>query len=157
MRLLLLGNPGVEHVGSHFRLAAADLRLETIFVDSRKAFDGSYARKKIDWWLRGHRPAKLDEMSSSVVALCREQRPSLLVTTGFAPLHSAALQAIGEMGIKRVNFLTDDPWNPGQASPWFVKSLAHYDFIFSPRTSNIEDLRWDPLESTCRHASLSIL
>lgn len=141
MRLLLLGNPGIEHVGSHFRQAAAELQIETIFADSREAFQGSPIQRKIDWWLRGHRPGKLQEMSARVTRLCRERKPDLLVTTGFAPLDSAALQAIGEMGIRRVNFLTDDPWNPGQASPWFVKTLPDYDYVFSPRQANIGDLR----------------
>lgn len=141
MRLLLLANPGIEHVGSHFRQAAAELRIDTIFVDSREAFKGSFLMQKVDWWLRGHRPGKLDEMSSRVTRLCREQRPDLLVTTGFAPLDSNALQAIGEMGIGRVNFLTDDPWNRAQASPWFVKALNRYDYVFSPRMANIADLR----------------
>ena len=84
MRLLLLGNPGIEHVGSHFRQAAAELGMETVFVDAGEAYAGSFARQKIDWWLRGHRPGKLHEMSSRVVRLCREERPDLALTTGFA-------------------------------------------------------------------------
>jgi spore maturation protein CgeB len=141
MRLLLLGNPGVEHVGSHFRQAAAELGIETLFVDVREAYAGSFLRKRIDWWLRGHRPSKLDEMSSRVIRLCREKRPDLLITTGFAPLDCAALKAIGTMGIKRANFLTDDPWNPAHASPWFFKTLTKYDCIFSPRRANMADLK----------------
>jgi spore maturation protein CgeB len=147
MRILLLGIPATEHVGSHFRKAAAELQVDTIFVDSREAFEGSYLRKKLDWWLRGHRPSRLKEMSARVAALCSHERPSLVIATGFAPLHAEALRQIGDLGIKLANFLTDDPWNPAQAVPWFVQALPHYDYVFSPRLSNMQDLR----AAGCRH------
>jgi hypothetical protein len=141
IRLVLLGNPGIEHVGSHFREAAAELRIDTTFIDSREAFGGFYLKRKVDWWLRGHRPSRLDQISSSVAELCREQRPDLLVTTGFAPLHPSALRAIGDAGTRRAVFLTDDPWNPVHRAPWFVKALPYYDCVFTPRAANVEDLR----------------
>lgn len=141
MRLLLLGNPGIEHVGSHLRQAAAELGIETVFVDAGEAYAGSFVRQKIDWWLRGHRPGRLAEMSSAVAGICREKRPDLVITTGFAPLDRKALKAIAGMGIRTANFLTDDPWNRKHASPWFFETLTSYDCIFSPRHANMPDLR----------------
>lgn len=141
MKLLLVGNPDIEHVGSHFRHAAAELGIESVFVDAREAYRGSFLRRKIDWSLRGHRPSQLEEMSARITRVCREARPDLLLTTGFAPLDAAALKTIGAMGIRRANFLTDDPWSRFHRSPWFLKTLTYYDCVFSPRRANMGDLR----------------
>src|ERR1043166_6130833 len=141
MKLLLFGNAGAEHVGSHFREAANELKIDTTFVDAARAYDGSYLSRKINWWLRGHRPGRIEEISSEIVRLCRHQKPDLFLATGFAPIHEAALRQIGSMGVPRLNFLTDDPWNPAHRTPWFMEALPKYDYIFSPRRSNLQDLR----------------
>ncbi|MBV8570274.1 MAG: glycosyltransferase [Acidobacteriaceae bacterium] len=39
------------------------------------------------------------------------------------------------------NFLTDDPWNPAHYAHWFLEALPAYDFVFTPRRANIDDLR----------------
>jgi spore maturation protein CgeB len=147
MRILLLGNPGIEHVGSHFQHAASELQIATTFVDATRAYEGSYIGRKIDWWLRGHRPGRMKQVSAEVVRLCREQQPDLLLTTGFAPLHEGALQEIGTLGIPRINYLTDDPWNPIHRTPWFMEALPRYDSVFSPRRANMQDLE----ASGCRN------
>lgn len=141
MRLMLLGNPGIEHVGSHLRQAASELALETTFVDVRRAYTGPAIMNKWNWWLRGHRPNRLTRFSSDVLSLCREQKPDLLLTTGFAPVTASDLRKMGAMGIVSANFLTDDPWNRSQSAPWFMETLPHYDHVFSPRTANLGDLR----------------
>ena len=41
----------------------------------------------------------------------------------------------------RLNYLTDDPWNANHRAPWFMRALPNYDYVFSPRTANLEDLR----------------
>jgi spore maturation protein CgeB len=46
-----------------------------------------------------------------------------------------------------MNYLTDDPWNPRHRSAWFLAALPHYDWVFSPRRSNLDDLR----RAGCRH------
>jgi spore maturation protein CgeB len=56
------------------------------------------------------------------------------------------LRAIRERGVRTINFLTDDPWNPAHRAPWFLEALPHYDTVFSPRVENLENLR----EQGCR-------
>jgi hypothetical protein len=141
MRLMLIGNPDIEHVGSHFKTAASELAIETTFVDVRRASAGPALMNKVNWWLRGRRPNRLSQFSSDIVGLCQEQKPDLLLTTGFAPVTVGDLRKIGAMGIECVNFLTDDPWNRSQAAPWFMEALPHYRHVFSPRTANLDDLR----------------
>jgi spore maturation protein CgeB len=44
------------------------------------------------------------------------------------------------MGVYRLNYLTDDPWNPAFRARWFLEALPLYDKVFSPRRANIAEL-----------------
>jgi spore maturation protein CgeB len=140
-KILLVGNPDAVHVGAHLHQAAEILGLCVMFSDSRRAFAGPACLVKFNWWVRGHRPPRLRVFSQEVVQACREFRPLWMLVTGLAPLDASALQAIGQLGVKRLNYLTDDPLNPEHRSPWFLKALPHYEHVFSPRRANMEDLR----------------
>jgi hypothetical protein len=83
----------------------------------------------------------LKQFSEEVVHYCDARRPPLLLSVGIAPLSAKALDAIGRMGVRRLNFLTDDPWSPAQRAPWFWPALRSYDHVFSPRRANLDDLR----------------
>src|ERR1700722_3505259 len=117
MRLLLLGNSGIEHVGSHFRQAASELQIETIFLDAQDASEGPFLLRQWNWRFRGRRPNRLDALSAKVLQVCNELKPDLLLTTGFAPVSHKALQEIGALGTQRVNFLTDEPLNSTHHAP----------------------------------------
>jgi hypothetical protein len=140
-RVLVVGIRGDAHVGAHLDRAAERLGLRVAFCDSAQAFASPAWRVKLNWWLRGHRPPRLHQFSEHVVAACREFRPSWMLATGLAPVESRALWAIAELGVRRLNFLTDDPWNPAHRAPWFMYALPHYDHVFTPRRANLEDLR----------------
>jgi spore maturation protein CgeB len=45
------------------------------------------------------------------------------------------------MGTKCFNLSTDDPFNPTMRMNWFLRALPQYDTIFSPRRSNLDELR----------------
>ncbi|MBI3615712.1 MAG: glycosyltransferase [Candidatus Omnitrophica bacterium] len=140
MKLLLIGNPGVGHVGGHLHRAAKDLGLSVNFLDVTQAFASPSWEAKWNWWIRGHRPSRLHEFGQEALQVCREFKPKWLLSTGIAPLEAGTLQAIREMGVERLNFLTDDPWNPAHWAPWFMEGLPFYDRIFSPRRANLRDL-----------------
>jgi hypothetical protein len=139
-RLLIVGNADEVHVGAHFRHAALSLGLETEFCDTDAAFAAPRWLRVASWRLLGHRPVRLREFSAHVVDTARRFRPDLVLTTGIAPLEADALRDLGALGIARVNYLTDDPWNPGQRAPWFMTALAGYDHVFTPRRANLADL-----------------
>jgi len=140
-RLVIVGNPGVIHVGSHFDQAACSAGLKVTLCDVRAAFAGPRWLASMVWRLGGHRPLRLRQFSEEVVSVCRATRPTWLLSTGLAPLDARALAAIGRLGIQRYNFLTDDPWNPAHRAPWFFTALPLYDRVFSPRLANMDDLR----------------
>ncbi len=118
-----------------------ELRYPITQLNSVDAFAGNRWIGKVNWWLRGRRPNRFREFSERVVEACREQQPRWLLATGIAPIEEPALKEIGRLGTTRLNYLTDDPWNPSHRAPWFMNALRQYDWIFSTRRSNLEDLR----------------
>jgi hypothetical protein len=138
--LLIVGNSGEEHVGSHLRRAATELGIAAEFADSSRAAGGPVL-SRLSWRLLGHRPGRLNAFSAEVVEICASARPEVLLTTGISPVSADALEKIGSMRIRRVNLLTDDPFNPAHRAPWFLEALRNYDEVLSTRKANLVDLR----------------
>jgi glycosyltransferase involved in cell wall biosynthesis len=141
MKLIIIGGSGGTNIGDALVKAANALNLNPIFLNSQSAYKAPELIKKINWHLRGKYPSKLSAFSRDVVQTCLNSKPQTLLATGIAPINYQALQSLGNLGIQRLNFLTDDPWNPAQYAPWFFKSLPFYDVVFSPRRANMDDLR----------------
>jgi spore maturation protein CgeB len=139
-RLLIVGHIGATHVGSHLRRAADALGLATEMCDAAEAYAGPAWRRRTDWWLRGRRPSRLDAFGQAVLQTARRFKPAVALTTGLAPIAADVVESLGAMGIVRVNFLTDDPWNPAHRAPWFFEGLGRYDHVFTPRHANLDDL-----------------
>src|SRR5206468_2759300 len=72
---------------------------------------------------------------------CHQWHPDILLTTGISPVTGQFLERVGSLGVVRLNYLTDDPWNRAHYAPWFMKALRQYDLVFSLRRSNITDLK----------------
>ena len=140
-RLLIVGNPGIIHIGAHLMHAAEELKLPVRFCDVSVAFKGPLLLTKLNWWFRAHRPNGLRAFSQGIVQACSEFKPRWLLSTGLVPVDAKAIAAIKKMNISCLNYLTDDPWNSAHHTPWFMKTLPLYDHILSPRRANIEDLK----------------
>ena len=126
-RLLIVGDTLPTHVGAHLLEAAKQLEVDVEICDAREAYRGPWLRRKLAWRMAGHRPARLAAFSARVIDAVTASRPDIVLATGLAPLTASALATIGRMGIRRLNFLTDDPWNPAHAAPWFRRALPEYD------------------------------
>lgn len=140
-QLLIVGNPNEIHVGAHLLHAAQSLRLPVQLCDVNNAYAAYWLVAKYNWWIYGHRPASLTKFSTQVIEHCEQFRPQWLLSTGICPLAEWALTKIGQLGVRRINFLTDDPWNPVHRASWFMKALPLYDQVFSPRKANLIDLQ----------------
>jgi hypothetical protein len=147
-RLLLVGNPEEHHVGAHFLAAAGQLGLEATLLDAREAHSRNLWINRFFHHVLNRRPAHLNHFSNKLVALCRESKPDMLLVTGISAPHFQGLRRISQMGIHRVNFLTDDPWNPRNGAAFFWPAMREYDVIWSPRRANLDDLR----QSRCARA-----
>ncbi len=139
--LVVVGNSGTVQLGQHLCHSARELHVPVRFADAAGARRGPWLLTKFNWKLRGHRPNHLDGFSRTVAELCEETSPRWILTTGLAPVNRDALKRIGRLGTLRLNYLTDDPWNPAHRAPWFLRALREYDIVFSPRRANMSDLR----------------
>src|SRR5262245_30229255 len=140
-RVLIVGNSGEAHVGRHLERAATEIGVTAHLFDVSAAYEGYGVQRRIDWWLRGRRPSRLRAFSAEVVHACRDFRPDWVISTGIAPLTAKALEECRRLTGVCINFLTDDPWNSAHRAPWFFEALPHYDWVFSPRMANLEQLK----------------
>jgi spore maturation protein CgeB len=140
LRLLIVGIPQPSHVGRHFLNAATSLGWEATLMDVHAAFAAPVWLRRVCWHLLGHRPPLLARFSQELVTRCKQLKPDLVLVTGIAPVNEAALRQLRDLGIPVVNFLTDDPWNPQHRAPWFMRTLPHYQHVFTPRHANEPDL-----------------
>lgn len=139
-RLLLVGYFEEFHVGAHFRRAAEVLGWPFTTCDASEAHARSRWLRALFWRAAGRRPVHLRRFGRSVVEACRRERPTHLVATGRVPPALPELAAIGQLGVVRINFLTDDPWNRVHRAAWMFSALNGYDAVFTPRRSNLGDL-----------------
>jgi spore maturation protein CgeB len=139
--LIIVGNPASIHVGAHLWNGAKQLGIRCQLYDTNDAFRASWLINKMNWRFRGHYPTRLKEFSERLLQACVVYRPRWILSTGIAPIEAQVLKEIGKLNVVRINYLTDDPWNPVHHAPWFFESLIFYDQLFSPRRSNLEDLR----------------
>jgi len=139
-RLLLVGNPGEVHVGRHFANAANTLGIPLRFLDIAQASSSNQWINRFNYHFNGRHPARLRSFSQQVLESCRDFRPTALLTTGIAPLDAGAIKAIRGLGVRTCNFSTDDPFNPVHRATWFLRALPEYDFVFSPRRANMDEL-----------------
>ena len=138
MKILLVGNPGGTNVADSLLFAARQLKHEVSLVPATDAFRTSDLRRRISWHVLGHKPPRLGAFSQRVLSDARAFHPDVLITTGLAPISADVLKELS--GIRRVVFLTDDPWNRHFSAKWFFDALPHYDTVFTPRRTNIDDL-----------------
>ena len=149
--LLIVGNRGGTNVGGSLEDACKDI-VATELIESRRSMEGPRLLRALAWRLGGRRPLRLRAFGDEVVAHCRHSRPYALLATGIAGLDSSALQQIGELGVQRALYVTDDPWNP-------CTSRELVPAESSPLRSDIYDKTGDHRRSACGlgHQDVSFL
>ncbi len=141
MTLVIVGETSETSVGAALFDAAQAFELNPLLVDVQQAYQAPYWLSKFNWHFRGSYPSRLKAFGQDLLQTCLAHQPKWVVTSGIAPVDRLTLEKLGQLGIQRVNFLTDDPWNPALRSPWFVQALPGYDVVFSPRRNNMQDLK----------------
>lgn len=140
-RLLIVGSTGSSHIGESLLRGAARLGVEAEICDTAPAWKHGTIGQKFVWEFLGKRPIALNRFSRIVIESCVRFRPNMLLSTGTSPLSRDALAEIKKLGVRCMNFSTDDPFNPLMHSPWFLRALPLYDAVFSPRAANLDELR----------------
>lgn len=140
-RLLLVANLAPEHMGAHLAAAARSCEMAFETADTREAWSGPNLLRRLSYHFGGKRPTALERFSRRVVKQSLATKPTVLLTTGIAPLHARAIRAIQARGVRCINYLSDDPWNRANGAQFFWAALRAYDTVYSPRKSNLSDLR----------------
>lgn len=139
-RLLIVGNPLPFHVGGYFINAAKHLGLQFQVADVRQA-EGPSLLQKVWWRIFDKSYVLQGNFESSIKKYATSFQPTLALTIGICPIRAQTINSLRLLGIRCVNFLTDDPFNKLHACKWFLKSLPQFDTIYSPRRANIGDLQ----------------
>jgi spore maturation protein CgeB len=141
MKLLIVGVRQDGHMGSYLSSAARQLCLDYSIVDAANAHASNRSVRSAYWHLLGRRPAHLRRFSAQVHDICVAARPEVVLTTGCAPLDRSQIERLRGLGLRVINYSTDDPWNPTQRAKWFLSALSVYDEVFTARRANISDFR----------------
>ena len=149
--ILFVGNQGGTNVAQSLANAATARGLTHHFLDQRRAYSSNRLRQGFYWHLAGHRPALLANFSKQVLEAAQQLRPKTLICTGISPIHAKSLKIIKSLGVRVLNFSTDDPWNHTMRARFFLDALPNFDVVFTPRTENMKDFedlgvdtRWLP-------------
>jgi spore maturation protein CgeB len=140
MKLAIVGSFEGTHLGASLWRAAVGLGVEAIkFNISDAVYGDRFVRSFL--WRVDRRPLRMIRFSQDVISTCVQARPDILIATGAAPLTKSTLRALRRLGIACVNYSSDDPWNPVLRARWHLRALPEYDFVFSTRRANLEDLK----------------
>jgi spore maturation protein CgeB len=140
-RLLIVGFSQAGHMGSYLGAAAEQLGIDYKTVDASNAEARTRIGRSFYWHLSDKRPARLDRFGAQVLDTCVSTQRDVVLTTGRAPLNRRHIERLRGLGIKAINYSTDDPWNPAQRAEWFLSALPAYDAVFTPRHANFDDFR----------------
>ena len=141
MRLLIVGFNQAGHMGSYLAAAANQLSLDFNIADARNAHASSRIARSFYWRFYDKRPARLHRFGAQVLDTCIATQCDVVLTTGCAPLDRECIERLRELGVKVINYSTDDPWNPSQRADWFLSALPAYDAVFTARRANMDDFR----------------
>lgn len=139
-KLLIAGHSARFHIGAMFYHSAKSAGIEVQLLDGLKASEGNWLLTRINRRFRDRRPARMGAFNRELIEIAVTERPDVLLVTGMLPPDRVTLQSLHDMGIRCINFLTDDPWNPAHTASWVLDALPMYDIVFSPRRANIPDL-----------------
>ncbi len=139
MNLVIAGNLGGTNVSGSFFRACKKEGIPAEFFNMSEASSKYKVFNSFCWRLLDRRypwMAKVNRMLETYPF----EKDALLVTSGLCPIEGATIKRLKLNGIRCVNFLTDDPWNPSHRSNWSLRALKEYHIIFTPRRANIRDL-----------------
>lgn len=139
--IAIVGGAGGTNIGDSLRRAVLVSGRRSLFFDVQDAEGGLPLLRAVAWRFNDRKPLRIRRFCARLVEQCAAHRPRVLISTGRAPIIASTLESLRALGIRCVNYSTDDPWNPTSHARWFLRALPHYDRVFSPRRSNLDDLR----------------
>lgn len=139
--ILIAGSSGLTHLGGTFARAAHGLGIRADLVDDSLSLSSSRICNSLAWRLHDKRGPYSSRVEAAVLERVHSTRPQVFLTTGMSPISDSLLGQVSECGVRCIHFSSDDPWSPSRRAAWHLRALRKYDVVFSPRTSNMKDLR----------------
>lgn len=140
VKLALVGGFAGAHLAGSLSRAAEAMGIAAVGFDSGEAEGGGRLARALRWRLADRRPARAQDFTARVASGCEAAGVEMLIATGSAAMDARAIKGIRGMGVRCVNFSSDDPWNPALKADWHLRALPHYDVVFTPRQANVGDL-----------------
>lgn len=139
-RLCIVGATGLTTLGSSFARAADDLGVPHEIYDVGRANSSHRLLNAVAWRLGPRLPPFPGRVMRDVHRALAADGEVFLLTTGLAPVRASDLSEARNRGALTMHFSSDDPWNSGLSAPWYMRALVEYDFVFTPRRNNLDDL-----------------
>ena len=139
---LIIGGNHPTAVGNSLRHAANIDNISHDWLDYDEITQAPRWKRSFCWRFLNKRPPNLVGFNENVLGLCNLKHYDSVICAGNLCLTSDTLIKLASMGILTSIWLTDDPWNPLHLSSRFLKALAFYGRIFTPRRSNFAQLNF---------------
>ncbi|MFM8314074.1 MAG: glycosyltransferase, partial [Deltaproteobacteria bacterium] len=136
----LCGNFDSQHLGFHFKQAASQLQIPCHYLSILEAQSRISVFNQVSWrWDKTYFHQR--RFQNFILKSFEKSYSKALIVSGTAPVTVKTLQSLKSMGVKTVNFVSDDPWNNKHQSNWFLSALSEYTLLATPRKSNLEELK----------------
>jgi spore maturation protein CgeB len=140
MKVAFVGPLGNTHLCGSFHRAAQDIGLESVAIDTARAYEGPVVLRKLAWHMADRRPLRMRQFSQDLSLAFGDRLPDVVLTLGQAPVNGDAISVLQQAGIICANFSTDDPFNKVVGAGWHLEDLKRYNHIFTPRRANFDQL-----------------
>jgi spore maturation protein CgeB len=139
--IVFVGHLGGTHIAASLQRAAEQLGIASMVISENLAHQGNRLWRAFNWRMRGRLGSSVAALSSAFRDQVMQMRPTHVIVTGISQLTKSDIQFAEQQGAKTVVFLTDDPWNPANASKRCLDAIAAYQVCLTPRSANLDQLK----------------
>ncbi len=139
-RLLLIAQFSPTDVGTHLLNAAGEVGYEVSCVDSRRGFGEGRTYRRLARRLLGDWPQHAPGFNLELKEQLSSGGVDCLLSTGKAPVLAGTIRFANDLGVRTVNYTTDDPFNRSVGTWWYRRALEEYSVIATPRSATIPEL-----------------
>jgi spore maturation protein CgeB len=137
--ILIVGLADDASVSSYLRRAAEARSMDVRFFCSDQGYSSNGLLRSLGHRFLGGYPSRGGNFNRVISDCLTTFHPGFLLTTGRAPVFRETLEAARKIGVRSLNYSTDDPWNNKYAAGWFFRALASYDVVATPRSATMHE------------------
>ena len=139
-KLLLIAQFSPSDVGTHLELAAREAGISVEQIDSSEGFGRLRSYRRIARKILGDWPQHALRFNRRVRRRLEGGDIRWLLTSGKAPVLARTVRHASSLGVRTINYLTDDPSNPSIGTWWYRRALVDYSVLASPRSATLQEL-----------------